>query len=100
MDAQEGALRFYAWVIWFSSLAWIVSKLAVYSAAHGGVTESWLFVILFGVVALAPKGIQGLILASNYRKDMKAAELRLAGYSLGWVILLAIGLYGFLKYLP
>ncbi len=97
--AQKGALRFYAWAAWFGAVAWFVSKLAAYSAAHGGTDQSWFLLNVFGVVALAPKGIQGLSVAARYRSGGKrnaqlAIKSRLALYGGIWWLLLVTGIFG------
>lgn len=91
--AQKGALRLYAWAIWFGAVAWFVTKLADYSAAHGGTDQSWFFLNTFAVIALAPKGIQGTLFTWYYRPDYnRSAEIRLALYGGIWWLLLIAGI--------
>jgi hypothetical protein len=97
--AQKGALRFYAWAGWFGAVAWIVSKYSAFSAANGGTEQSWLFLNLFAVIALAPKGIQGMSFAASYRpgcvpKGQLAKGIRLAIYAGIWWLLLVAGIFG------
>ena len=102
---QKNALRFYAWALWVSAVAWIISKLVIYSEANGGTTETWVFMCLFGVIALAPKGVQGLMLVASYQPGRNKAvpssrEVRLAFYGAAWFLLLAISGYYMLDLLP
>lgn len=99
--AQQGALRFYAWAAWFGAVAWFVIQLAEYSATHGGTDQSLFFLNTFAVIALAPKGVQGLLFAARYRSGSNrnvqpAKGIRLALYGAIWWLSLVAGIYGLL----
>jgi hypothetical protein len=80
-------------------VAWFVSKLAAYSAAHGGPDQSWFFLNVFAVIALAPKGYQGLLYVEGSRSgsnqdEPPAKAMRLALYGGIWLLLLVSGTFG------